>query len=312
MNIQRCFVYAFFLGTLCLVGCEKSCSKKLTEPKTSERAPTLEKKAELISSFPDLDVSGLSEMHLKSLIKFLNEEICPCGCPTTFAQCLQTAGCKPGLMLAKWGVQQLKEGAPEHYLFKAMSDEVNAGYIAQAKTLSLLDAHHKGNPKAEIVIVEFADFECPACKMAASEMKEFMKGRDDVVLYFMHFPLTVHPNAQAAAVAAEAAGLQGKFWDLHDLMFTHQGPLTPDVIKGLAKQIFPVPKKLAQFERDLSNKKLLEKVQAHKAYGLDELKLMATPTFLWNGRPYNLSSNKEGYRLRLDMEKARKDIQCHK
>lgn len=311
MSTQRSFLYAAFVGALCLVGCEKSCSKKISQP-PSEHSQILQKKEELISTLPNLDISGLTDLQVKSLTKFLNEEICPCGCPTTFAQCLQTAGCEPGLMLAKWAIHQLKEGAPEHYLYKAVSEEVNAGYTAQAQTLTLLDAHHKGNPKADIVIVEFADFECPGCKMAASEMKEFMKGRDDVVLYFMHFPLSVHPHAQAAAVAAEAAGLQGKFWDLHDLMFHHQGPLTPEVIKGLAKQVFSDPKKLAQFERDLSNKKLLEKVQAHKAYGQDELKLMATPTFLWNGRPYNLSSNKEGYRLRLDMERARKDIQCHK
>lgn len=294
---------ALLLGAVGFFACEKSCSKKAVIPQAKEKAP------EQITAFPDLDLKGLNEMQVKSLIKLLNEEVCPCSCPKTFAQCITTPGCKPGVLLAQWTADQLKEGAPEHYLYKAVSEEINAGYLAESKIITTLDAHKKGNSEAKIVIVEFADFECPACKMAASEMKEFLQGRDDVALYFMHFPLNVHPNAENAAIAAEAAGLQGKFWELHDSLFAHQGPLTPDTIKGLAKKLFNA-KQMAQFEKDLANPKLMDKVKAHKDYGQNQLNLMSTPTFLWNGRPYNLSSAKDGYNLRLLMEKAREEISC--
>jgi hypothetical protein len=303
LRLTCCFA---LISALLLLNCEKSCSKKPATPATQIK----EEAKNLITSFPELKLDGLNETQVKSLTKLLNEEICPCGCPKTFAACLNISGCKPGVLLAQWTIDQLKEGAPEHYLYKAISEEINAGFLAEAKKITTLDAHRKGNPNAPIVIVEFADFECPACKMAAREMKEFLsENKDDVQIYFMHFPLNVHPHAEAAALAAEAAGKQGKFWDMHDLLFGYQGPLTENIITDFAKTMFNT-KQMAQFKKDLLDPALSQKVKAHKEYGQNELKLMGTPAFMWNGRPYNLSSSKDGYRLRLAMEKARAAITC--
>lgn len=81
-----------------------------------------------------------------------------------------------------------------------------------------------GNVEAKVRIIEYADFQCPGCSDASPVLKQLVtKYKDEVVLVFRHFPLsTIHPNARAASAAAEAAGLQGKFWEMHDRLFANQ------------------------------------------------------------------------------------------
>ncbi|MFF2622610.1 DsbA family protein [Oerskovia jenensis] len=89
------------------------------------------------------------------------------------------------------------------------------------------DAHVFGDPDAPVTIVEFGDFECPYCHDAAPVLRAVVEeSGGQVRLVFRHFPLfEVHPYALTAALAAEAAGAQGRFWDMHDLLFAHQDRL---------------------------------------------------------------------------------------
>ncbi|MBM7478098.1 DsbA family protein [Oerskovia jenensis] len=89
------------------------------------------------------------------------------------------------------------------------------------------DAHVFGDPDAPVTIVEFGDFECPYCHDAAPVLRTVVEeSGGQVRLVFRHFPLfEVHPYALTAALAAEAAGAQGRFWDMHDLLFAHQDRL---------------------------------------------------------------------------------------
>lgn len=87
-----------------------------------------------------------------------------------------------------------------------------------------------GNDSAPVKIVEFGDFQCPACRAAAEPLKQAYAHNDgNVQLIFRHIPLPSHPNADEASQAAEAAGLQGKFWEMYDLLFAEQ-----DAWSGLA------------------------------------------------------------------------------
>jgi protein-disulfide isomerase len=88
-------------------------------------------------------------------------------------------------------------------------------------------AHVFGDPAAPVTIVEFGDFECPYCHDAAPVLRAAVEESDgEVRLVFRHFPLfEVHPYALTAALAAEAAGVQGRFWEMHDLLFAHQDRL---------------------------------------------------------------------------------------
>jgi protein-disulfide isomerase len=89
----------------------------------------------------------------------------------------------------------------------------------------LAGAAIEGDPDAAVTIVEFSDFQCPFCQRWTLESLPTLRGElgDDVKLAFMHFPITaIHPNAGYAAVASICAGEQGKFWEMHDLLFARQ------------------------------------------------------------------------------------------
>ena len=316
LRLQRDSVMIYAIKKLLLLGllaflsgsCSKSSCQK--EPLAPIKTEEDHKEETGIVSFPGLNLSGLSPDQEKGLIKLFNDEVCPCACPKTFAQCINLAqGCQPGRILAQWSADQLKAGVPERLLFQGLSEEINSGYLADPLKVKLDGAYQKGPKNAAITIVEFADFECPACKVAFKAIKELLADSKDIQLYFMHFPLSAHPNAEKAAVAAEAAGKLGKFWDMHDELFSYQGALSEEVIHKLAQKIFN-KSQLKQFEQELNNQELLNKVRANREHAMTELKLLGTPTILFNARPYNLSLNKDGLMLRVAMEKARSSINC--
>ncbi len=315
MSSARRLSFSFLIALIIMnVACQKACGKKTEALKEEKQHVNVETKTESeksITAFFGLDLSELKSSQRENLIKFLNDEICPCDCPKTFAQCLAIEnGCEPGLILARWTVQQIKKDTlPESRLFPHVVQEI-AGFLAKPVKIDTAQAHRKGTENAPFTIVEFADFECRACQVAAAEIKKFVENNKDVQVYFMHFPLLpAHQNAERAAVAAEAAGKLGKFWEMHDLLFANNGSLTDDAIKNLAKKIFN-SEQLVQFEKSLSDPALLARVNSQRDYARNVLKLEGTPTFFFNGRPYNLSLATEGYELRLAMEKARNDMAC--
>jgi len=85
------------------------------------------------------------------------------------------------------------------------------------------DYRRKGPRDAKVLIVEFSDFECPACRHAEKPLKDLMALYDGKVRFvFKHFPLRMHERARPAALAAECAGRQGRFWEYHDRLYAHQ------------------------------------------------------------------------------------------
>jgi protein-disulfide isomerase len=94
--------------------------------------------------------------------------------------------------------------------------------------------HIEGSPHARYTLVEYGDYECPACGQLFQTIRQLHKQfGDDVRLVFRHYPLSgIHPHAEQAAEAVEAAGAQGRFWEMHDLLFDHQDALrTKDLYK---------------------------------------------------------------------------------
>ena len=94
----------------------------------------------------------------------------------------------------------------------------------------------RGNPAAPVVLFVFADFQCPYCAISAAQMKPFVQAHtEDMLFVFKHFPLTqIHPEAEAAASAAWAAGQQRQFWLYHDGLFVHQNRLGEPLYLELA------------------------------------------------------------------------------
>jgi protein-disulfide isomerase len=99
--------------------------------------------------------------------------------------------------------------------------------------------HAQGPATAPVTLVEYGDYECPYCGEAYSILKAIKKRMGDQLrLVFRNFPLKeMHPHALAAAQAAEAADAQGKFWEMHDMLYEHQQDLEPEALAGYAKAL---------------------------------------------------------------------------
>ncbi len=145
--------------------------------------------------------------------------------------------------------------------------------------------HTLGSEQSTVKIVEFADFECPGCAQASPVLTQLVNQYPgQVQLIYRHFPLPQHTGAGLAAEAAEAAGSQGKFWEMHDLLFTHQTEFTTNDIMQLAGQIKGL--NLDQFKQDLQQHKFKNLVDQDFSTAR-QLNLNATPTLFINGVKYN-------------------------
>ena len=138
----------------------------------------------------------------------------------------------------------------------------------------------KGNPEAKIKIVEFSDFQCPYCDRARIEISKVVAAfPNDVVYYFLHFPLDSHPEARNAAIAAECANRQGKFWELHDKMFENQAQISATSIDQMASHVGLDGVKYNACKTDPEVAKLVE---ADLAQG-EDAGVEGTPAFFING-----------------------------
>jgi protein-disulfide isomerase len=148
-------------------------------------------------------------------------------------------------------------------------------------TVNTTGAPSKGKADAKIVLVEFSDFQCPFCSRVTPTLKQILdKNGDDVRIVFKHLPLGMHPKAPAAHAAAEAAHLQGKFWEMHDLIFANQAEMSPEKYVEYAKQI---GLDAERFQRDVASDAVKKRVAADSAEAA-RLGVSGTPAFFVNGR----------------------------
>ena len=157
--------------------------------------------------------------------------------------------------------------------------------------------HILGGPHAAVTIVEYGDFECPNCKQAAPAVKlilEHFKGR--VQLVWRHFPLEgVHPHALQAALASEAAGAQGKFWPMHDLLFANQSHLKLQQLRGYAERL---ELDMARYDAEMNEDFYLQRVR-EQIEGGERSGVRGTPTFFVNGDIQDVSFGLQGLRDRV-------------
>ena len=141
--------------------------------------------------------------------------------------------------------------------------------------------HVEGPPRADVSLVEYGDLECPNCKQAAPIVKLLLqKFPDHLQFAFRHFPLEgVHPNAGLAAEAAECAGAQGQFWQMHDLLFENQQHLQRNHLVACAEKL---QLDMARFKSELDGHVYLQRVREHVASGNDS-GVRSTPAFFING-----------------------------
>lgn len=149
------------------------------------------------------------------------------------------------------------------------------------------DSYTKGNTNAKVSLVEFSDFQCPACLTAKPAVDAIVtKHKDKMVFSYRHFPLDQHPFARKAAQAAEAAGAQGKFWEMYDLLFENQLKFSDTIFADLAKQL---SLDMSKFEEDMKSSALTNRIDSDQADGT-RFGVNSTPSFFLNGKKLELSS----------------------
>lgn len=155
-----------------------------------------------------------------------------------------------------------------------------------------------GSDSAKVKLVEFSDFQCPACRAFAPVVDELAGKYSDTLLFaYRHYPLSQHAFAKPAALAAEAAGQQGKFWEMNKLLFENQDRFSNAPWTELADQL-----KLdrTKFDEALNAQTLKDKIDRDETTAIT-LKLPGTPSFFLNGIRLNVSSPLE---LKTAVEKV--------
>lgn len=187
--------------------------------------------------------------------------------------------------------------------------DINTIQVAGDQNGGIAD-HVFGNPQASVVLVEYGDFQCPGCGGAHPNLKAISKEyQDDIAFVFRNLPLTsIHPNALAAAAVVEAAGLQGKYWEMHDLIFETQSTWGNDTgsdrtgrFRGYAESL---GLDVERFMADLDSDSVKAKIRFDEALfgktGHDK----STPTIILNGTKISAEVSADVVRGSGDMLRA--------
>lgn len=205
-------------------------------------------------------------------------------------------------MLNKRELQRLTARVAQLETIAAAPTPKNA-LVNKVYEVDLATAPTKGVATAPVTIAEFAEFQCPFCQNVNPTLQQ-IEGRykDRVRFVWKHLPLvSIHSHAMDAAVAAEAARKQNRFWEYHDKLFANQKQLEPDDLRRYAQEL---GMDLARFDRDRQNPELKTRVLEDMAEAT-QLGVTSTPTFFINGRLVSGAMPFETFSTIIDQELAK-------
>jgi len=183
----------------------------------------------------------------------------------------------------------------------AMNKPIASTHLISPAPVSASD-HVTGPLNAPVTIIEYGDFQCPACGAYFPLVERLMKEASTTVrLVFRHFPLPQHANAMITAEASEAASLQGKFWDMYRLIYEHQNDWSNladahDVLYGYANQI---GLDMVKFKADLDSSAVKDVIASDEAEGVN-IGIDATPTFFVNGKAITNPQSYEAFKSLIE------------
>lgn len=236
--------------------------------------------------YPALLFGLLNPEERARFVSLAEADLCPCeGQVTSLDACLRTVEttCSLAAQVGALTMRMIKEGADNNEISAMVQ-----GTVANARRVvefNLEGLPWKGAETPVLTLVEFADFQCPACRQFSDGLREVVaRHGEQVRVYYRHFPLPTHMNAAMAAVAANAAGRQGKFWEYHDLLFENQSALSATndpmtLFVGLAEQLGI---NTQRFSADMSDPAVIASAEADRTAG-NEAGLEGTPTLYING-----------------------------
>ena len=177
-----------------------------------------------------------------------------------------------------------------------------AGIIMEAwmsEELSISEEDHlRGSRDAAVTLIEYVDFQCPFCARAHAALTQLQQRHGErLALVVRHLPLAdKHPFAEAAAQAAEAAGAQGKFWEMHDLLFANQARLDAGALSALADTL---GLDVDRFDDEVENARYRDRIDRH-AEQVRALGAHGTPSFFINGEHYQGDSDHASLSAAID------------
>lgn len=162
--------------------------------------------------------------------------------------------------------------------------------------------HVLGNPSSTVQLIEYADFQCPGCAAFHPIVKQIVADYGDKIAYaYRHYPLPQHQHAEIMAYAAEAAGLQGKFWEMSDLIYANQRTWSPlvSVDKTISEYATKLALNIPQFETAIDSSAIKDRVdgdyRSGGTYGVN-----STPTFYLNGVKIALPRSADDFKTVID------------
>jgi thiol-disulfide isomerase/thioredoxin len=231
----------------------------------------------------EVDTSALMPREKKEWSKYVSELLAPCSdTPVPISQCVQEKrSCNKCVPAAKLLLKAVRDGLSREQVEKSFHNRFDADKV---KNVTIDDSPTRGSTSAPIVMVEFADFECPHCQAMAPVLDKTADDRKDQLRFvFKYLPLPGHTHADPAARAAYAAQLQGKFWEMHQKLFSNGEHLEQSDLEAYARD---VGLDLAKFKLDMQSKAATDKIAADKKLA-DSLGVKGTPTIFINGREYD-------------------------
>ncbi|WP_437286684.1 DsbA family protein [Sorangium sp. So ce406] len=275
MSFLRWMLPLLALSSISVTGCPGNSGS--SEPKP---APS----PEVSVSLAGVDTSSLTPRERREWAAQVSELLSPCpDTPVSIAQCVkEQRPCKACLPAAQLLLKQVKDGRSK----KEREDAFHMRFDAnKVRTLATDGSPDMGPPDAPITIVEWADFECPFCRLMSPVLEELVKRFDGQVrLVFKFYPLSAHVHGEPAARAAIAALNQGKFWEMHHLLFENQDKLEQADIERYAQRL---KLDMVKFRADLVSPETKARIDKDKKQA-DEVGLDGTPLVFVNGREADL------------------------
>jgi protein-disulfide isomerase len=277
----------------------------VSAPAAAQPDPTDPAAADTIGPrlYPRIGFAILEQDERRVFVDLAEAELCPCpGPPTSLSSCLQQLEdrCRLAENVASLMIRQIKEDASPEDIADAI-----VRFVTEAQTQVSFDldqAPRLGSATAPVRLVVFSDFMCPACRRFSGLVEGLTEEfGDDLAIYFKHFPLPQHRHAARAAQAAIAAGRQGHFWEMHDVLFARQDDLRraddPDeILLGMAEDL---GLDLERFARDLDDPSGVELTRMDRDEGR-AAGVNSTPTVFINGVRFGDSETRENLRATID------------
>jgi protein-disulfide isomerase len=252
-----------------------------------------------VHNVPGYELAATDVALRETFLKILHTEHCPCGHPHHVARCLHRdkPRCQDSHLMARFALRRLRTGDSMSRVVLMLDRMFQQG--EKAVSIPVDGAPVRGVAEAPLTLVAFTDFQCPFCKKAQEMVQRLLDAHPGKLrLIFKHLPLKRHRRAMLASQAAVAAQNQGKFWEMHDLLFENQKELSREGILEFAKRLkLDTPR----FEQELDLPQTRARIEA-EAELAKKIGVKGTPAFYLNGRKVNGATTFEDYRDYAEVE----------